>query len=87
MKTEWNEGYEKGYADAETWFRDIAKKQKEKNYQIFKEHNQDIDKLVTKIETMQTLNLTDEEIEEVWFSFKGGFKDFARAILTKAQEK
>jgi hypothetical protein len=52
MKTEWNEGYEKGYADA-----------------------------------METLNLTDKEIKEIWLSFKGSYKDFARAILRKAQEK
>lgn len=52
MKTEWNEGYEKGYADA-----------------------------------LGMLNLTDDEIEEIWLSFKGSFKDFARAILKKASEK
>jgi len=52
MKTEWNEGYEKGYADA-----------------------------------LGMLNLTDKEIEEIWLSFKGGYKEFARAILRKAQEK
>jgi hypothetical protein len=31
--------------------------------------------------------LTDEEIDAVWFSYKGDIKDFARAILRKAQEK
>ena len=31
--------------------------------------------------------LTDEEIDDVWFSYKGDIKDFARAILRKAQEK
>ena len=30
--------------------------------------------------------LTDEEIDAVWFSYKGDIKDFARAILRKAQE-
>jgi hypothetical protein len=52
MKTKWNEGYEKGYADA-----------------------------------LEMLNLTDEEIQEIWLSFKGGFKDFARAILKKANKQ
>ena len=52
MKTEWNEGYEKGYVDA-----------------------------------LGMLNLTDKEIEEIWLSFKGSYKEFARAILRKAQEK
>jgi len=33
------------------------------------------------------LDLTDEEIDAVWFSYKGDIKDFARAILRKAQEK
>jgi hypothetical protein len=33
------------------------------------------------------LNLTDEEIDAVWFSYKGDIKDFAKAILRKAQEK
>ena len=31
--------------------------------------------------------LTDEEINAVWFNYKGDIKDFARAILRKAQEK
>lgn len=31
--------------------------------------------------------LTDEEIDIVWFSYKGDIKDFARAILRKASEK
>ena len=31
--------------------------------------------------------ITDEEIDAVWFSYKGDIKDFARAILRKAQEK
>ena len=31
--------------------------------------------------------LTDEKIDAVWFSYKGDIKDFARAILRKAQEK
>ena len=31
--------------------------------------------------------LTDEEINAVWFSYKGDIKDFARAILRKASEK
>jgi hypothetical protein len=52
MKTEWNEGYEKGYADA-----------------------------------LGMLNLTDEEIQEIWLSFKGSYKEFANAILKKASEK
>jgi len=30
--------------------------------------------------------LTDEEIDAVWFSYKGDIKDFARAILRKASE-
>jgi len=33
------------------------------------------------------LNLTDEEIQEIWLNFKGSFKDFARTILRKAGEK
>ena len=33
------------------------------------------------------LDLTDEEINAVWFSYKGDIKDFAKAILRKAQEK
>ena len=33
------------------------------------------------------LDLTDEEIDAVWFSYKGDIKDFARAILRKANEK
>ena len=33
------------------------------------------------------LDLTDEEIDAVWFSYKGDIKHFARAILRKAQEK
>jgi hypothetical protein len=32
-------------------------------------------------------DLTDDEIQEIWLSFKGSFKDFARAILRKAQER
>ncbi len=35
----------------------------------------------------QLKTLTDEEIDAVWFSYKGDIKDFARAILRKAQEK
>lgn len=35
----------------------------------------------------QLKELTDEEINAVWFSYKGDIKDFARAILRKAQEK
>ena len=31
--------------------------------------------------------LTDEEIDAVWFSYKGDIKDFARAILRKAQDE
>ena len=31
--------------------------------------------------------LTDEEIDAVWFNYKGDIKDFARAILRKVQEK
>jgi cytidine deaminase len=31
--------------------------------------------------------LTDEDIDTVWFSYKGDIKDFARAILKKASEK
>ena len=31
--------------------------------------------------------LTDEEINAVWFNYKGDIKDFARAILRKASEK
>jgi len=38
-------------------------------------------------DALNMLNLTDKEIEEIWLSFKGGYKDFARAILTKASEK
>jgi len=33
------------------------------------------------------LDLTDEEIDAVWFSYKGDIKDFAKAILKKASEK
>ena len=31
--------------------------------------------------------LSDEEIDVVWLSYKGDIKDFARAILKKASEK
>jgi hypothetical protein len=31
--------------------------------------------------------LTDEEIDAVWLSYKGDIKDFAKAILKKASEK
>jgi len=55
MKTEWNEGYEKGYADA-----------------------------------LGMLNLTDEEIEQVWTEVTCQELNvpysFARAILRKAQK-
>jgi hypothetical protein len=70
MKTEWNEGYEKGYADALAWDK------KEAALQRLSDFTQEAEK-----------TLTDEEIQEIWFSFKGSFKDFAKAILRKASEK
>jgi len=37
-------------------------------------------------DALEMLNLTDKEIEEIWLSFKGSYKDFAKAILKKAQK-
>jgi hypothetical protein len=60
----WNEGYEKGYADA----------------------------MQAKTLTGAVGSLSDEEIALVWHKFSAlpspkDIKDFARAILRKAQEK
>ena len=40
-----------------------------------------------KIKELETKTLTDEEIDAVWFSYKGDIKDFVKAILRKAQDK
>lgn len=66
MKTEWNEGYEKGYADALAWDK------KEAALQRLSDFTQEAEK-----------TLTDKEIEKVWLSFKGGYKEFARAIMKR----
>ena len=70
MKTEWNEGYEKGYSDALAWDK------KEAALQRLSDFTQEAEK-----------TLTDKEIEEIWLSFKGGYKEFAKEILKKVQEK
>ena len=41
----------------------------------------------TPLYTHPVKELTDEDIDTVWFSYKGDIKEFARAILRKAQEK
>jgi hypothetical protein len=37
--------------------------------------------------TLVNKYLTDDEIYEIWEQFNGEIKNFARAILKKAQEK
>ena len=65
------------------FLEEMAIIQKEKNDQIFKDYNKNIDKL--------TQQLTDEEIALTWNEFSAlqspkDIKDFARTILRKAQE-
>ena len=55
----------------------------EKSYEVVF----DGEKYTTKLVEPKVKELTDEEIDAVWFSYKGDIKDFARAILRKAQEK
>jgi len=87
MKVEWNEGYEKGYAD--------AMQEKEMNNEPIWTACLDCGKKVTgdSIHTCspQLKTLTDEEIKELYgvYNYRYGFDEieFARAILRKAQEK
>jgi len=83
MQVHHEDGKPTKFSKVQTWEDDIplythpANKKVEKNTDLYEKV----------CNCTKKLDLTDEEIDAVWFSYKGDIKDFARAILRKAQEK
>ena len=65
--------------------KEKAIKQKEKNYEIFKDYNNTIDNLTNDLTDDEIIAIVNETLES-WNSREAMLK-FARSLLRKAQEK